>query len=440
MRRQLSNSIYGLLDYAAYPIGMLAVAPIVLRNLGVAQYGVWTVTTAIVSLGSIVASGFGDANLQQVATQRGGQGGLLLRTVRATMGIHLVLGVGMALLFWALAPYLAGRLALADGALKQMCLSCIRIAGLLTLVRAVETVCISTQRAFERYGAAVRISVAGRILGLAAAALLASASFNVTVIVAASAAFAAFGLLWQFVQLQQLLRAGSLAPSFDRAATRELLQFGVFTWILAATGVVFSQADRLIGGTSMGASAVVSYALCAQISQPLYGLTAAGLHFLFPYIARQRVSDTAGELRQTVVRAVLANILLVCAGAGLLLIFSNRILQMLATDEIARACAPLLLPVLASSALLALNVSGVYAMLALGKAKAVALVNVAGAVAMVLVIAWLLPGHGITAIVGARLAFAVVALLVYIPLIRELRFGAFRFRHIEAHLAAGEGA
>ena len=70
MRRQISNFVYGLLDYAAYPFGMLALAPIVLRDLGAAQYGVWAVATATVSFGSIVASGFGDANIQQVATRR----------------------------------------------------------------------------------------------------------------------------------------------------------------------------------------------------------------------------------------------------------------------------------------------------------------------------------------------------------------------------------
>ena len=71
MKAHLSNAAYGVLDYAAYPIGMLLVAPIVLRNMGTAQYGIWAVVTAAVSMGSIIASGFGDANIQHVASQRG---------------------------------------------------------------------------------------------------------------------------------------------------------------------------------------------------------------------------------------------------------------------------------------------------------------------------------------------------------------------------------
>ena len=71
MRAHLANAGYGLLDYAAYPIGMLLVAPIVLRNMGAAQYGIWAIVTATVSMGSIIASGFGDANIQHVSSQRG---------------------------------------------------------------------------------------------------------------------------------------------------------------------------------------------------------------------------------------------------------------------------------------------------------------------------------------------------------------------------------
>lgn len=427
--KQLPNAIYGLLDYAAYPIGMLAVAPTILRNLGVAQYGIWTVITSVVSLGSIVASGFGDALIQRVAHRRGsGSRAGVVRLVRAAMGIHLVLGLAMAALICGFAPVLADRLAAGDASLRGISLWSIEIAGFLTAIRAIETVCISTQRAFERYGAAVRISIAGRLASLAAATALATLGRDVANIVAATAGMAGIALVFQLVRLQQLLETGNVAPSFDPETTKDLLGFGVYTWLLAAAGVVFSQADRLIGGASMGAAAVVAYALCAQISQPVYGLTAAGLHFVFPYLARSHAGDDQVAPGRILVIALAANILLVIVGAGLLFALSNRIFHVLATDAIARACAPLVGPVLASSALLALSVTGSYGMVALGRVKTVAIINVAGAVAIALVIALFMTQFGVMAVIGGRLAFAAMAMLVYIPLIHELRLGIFNIR------------
>ena len=441
MRRQVANSIYGLLDYAAYPFGMLALAPIVLRHLGAAQYGIWTVTAAVVSFASILASGFGDATIQQVATRRGtGDMERLLRTVRVSAGIQIALGILMALVLWSVAPFLASRLAMADPGLYKSALWCLRIAAATTSFRSIETVCITTQRAFDRYGAAVRISIAARLLSLGAAALLAIFTRDVVEITGAAAAFTAIGLIAQIIALRQFLNHKSLAPSFDPAATRELLSFGTFTWLLSASGVVFSQADRLIAGASVGASDVVTYALCAQMAQPIYGLTAAGLHFLFPYFARIRTNVAPTELRKTLLVSLLVNTLLVAAGAGLLLAFSREILHLLATDAIARACVPLLPAVLVSPALLAFNVTGTYALLALGRVRFVALVNVAAAVVLLFIIGTFLSRYGITAIVGARFIFAVICLLVYVPLLNELRVGAFRLDGLSSRETATEEA
>jgi len=65
MRRHLSNAGFGILDYISYPLGMLIVAPIVLHRMGAAEYGLWMIATSIISAGSIMASGFGDACIQR---------------------------------------------------------------------------------------------------------------------------------------------------------------------------------------------------------------------------------------------------------------------------------------------------------------------------------------------------------------------------------------
>ena len=327
MRAHLSNAAFGLLDYAAYPVGMLLVAPIMLRNLGVAQYGVWAVATAAVNTGSIIASGFGDANIQHVATERTtGDSNALVRTVRSTMGIHLLLGAVMAIILWIAAPYLAGRVAGTSADLEASCLWCLRIAGLITFVRTVESVCVSTHRAFERYGAAVRISVAARLLSLAAAALLALSSHGVVSILAITAVVTGIGLLLQLGRLKSLLHATTLSPGFDPQTTKALFRFGIFSWLLAVSGVLFSQADRLLGGAALGAAAVASYALCAQLAQPIYGFTASGLHFLFPYLSGQRVSANAATLRKAVLLALVANVMFVLSSTLGLLLIDNRIL------------------------------------------------------------------------------------------------------------------
>src|ERR1700674_3580935 len=101
MKRHLTNAVYGVLDYASYPAGMLLVAPIVLHKLGASEYGLWMITTALISAGGIIASGFCDANIQRVAHLRGiGNSDLIPNTIRGILGISITLGFLLAAAAW----------------------------------------------------------------------------------------------------------------------------------------------------------------------------------------------------------------------------------------------------------------------------------------------------------------------------------------------------
>lgn len=417
MRRHLSNAAYGVLDYIAYPVGMLLVAPVVLHKLGAAEYGIWAIATAAVSTGGIIASGFGDANIQHVAKLRGeGNKSGVERAVRSMMAINVTLGAALGIAGWLLSPYAARHIA-EPGVQQRICLVALRIASVLMLVRAVESVSISTQRAFERYGAAVRISLGARIVALAIAAVLAFQGQNCAKIMAATAVLFVLGTLAQLVRLRQFLGSVSLWPAFDPETTRALFGFGVFSWLQAVAGVVFGQIDRLFLGISLGAVAVASYALCVQLAQPIFGLTAAALHFLFPYLSGRASKVSQAELKRTVLLAFACNFLLVAAGAGLLLLFGERLLRAWGGASIAQSAAPVLPLVVLGSALLGLSVTGNYAMLALGRVRTVAWLSLLGGAAMLLMMPALLHRAGTQGMAASRLCYGVFSLLAYVPLL-----------------------
>jgi len=424
MRVHLANASYGVLDYAAYPFGMLLVAPVVLHHLGIAQFGIWTVATAAVNAGGIIASGFGDANIQRVASLRGrGDRPAMGDAIRCMIGISLILGGALALAGWLLAASVARLVEPSDLIQQRSCLVSLRIASGLMLVRALETVCVSTQRAFESYGAAVRISIGVRLLTLGAAAALACTGRGTASIMGVSAALIVLGTGAQFIRLHQWLGGVSLWPAFNRDATRALFAFGIFSWLQAIAGVVFGQIDRLLLGVSLGAVAVASYALCVQLAQPVFGLTASGLHFLFPYLSGRASAISRANLWRTVLKAFVCNLVLVAAASALLLGFGDRILHAWAGEAIAQAAAPIFPLIVLGSSLLGLSVTGSYALLALGSARSVALLSLAGGAVMLVTMVWLLPHSGVRGLAIARLCYGSFALLTYAPLIRRLSSG-----------------
>ena len=421
MRRQLSNSMYGVLDYIAYPAGMLIVAPIALRCLGVERFGIWMMASAAITTGAIIASGFGDANIRSVAMKRAtGDHIQLVRVVRGAMGIHLLLGSAMAILGWCLAPIATMRLVSESSGLRPDCLWCLRIASVLMLLRALETVCVSTQRAFERYGAAVRISLAARMLSLCAAATLPLFTHRVISILIATALFTSAGVIIQLLEICALLGTANLLPSFDGQTARALLGFGMAAWVQAVCGLVFSQVDRLVAGLSFGAAAVSAYAICVQMSQPIYGIAAGGLHFLFPRLTAAHATGNSQRVRRTVMIGAGVNLAFVAAGVSVLLLAGPSILRAWGGERMALASAAWLPMIAWSTALSGLGIAGNYSMLALGRIRIVTALNLAGGLLMTALMFWLVPRSGLRGLAGARLAYGPVTLLVYIPLIRQL--------------------
>jgi O-antigen/teichoic acid export membrane protein len=421
MRGHLSNAVYGTLDYLAYPLGMLAAAPIALRALGMDRYGIWMVATAAISTGAIAASGFGDANIRMVATQEAtGNRDAVVTAVRTTLGIHIALGSLMALLGCIIAPWLTDRVVAGHPELRADCLWSLRLASLLMLLRAIETVCVSTQRAFARYGAAMAVSLTARIASLAAACILPFFARSVSILVLATAILTGAAVWIQFKQLHRLLGGPRLHPQLDPATATALLSFGVFTWIQAVTGLLFGQVDRLIAGAAFGAAAVTSYAFCAQLSQPIYGIAAAGLHFLFPDLARKKAVSGSPAIRRSVTLAFAANLLFVALSLIGLLLFGNAILKVWGGNVIAQSGARLLPLIASSAALSALSVTGTYSMLALGHVRVVTILNIMGGLAMLGSTYWLLPRFGLEGMGYARLLYGPFALMVYVPLVAML--------------------
>jgi O-antigen/teichoic acid export membrane protein len=421
VREHLANCAFGTLDYITYPVGMLLLAPAILNVLGIDRFGIWALANAVLMTGAILASGFGDANIRSVAQARAWRNtDELVATVRSAFGIHVILGTLMAAVVWIAAPAITHLTVRTHEELASDCLWSIRITSGLILLRALETVCVSTQRAFSRYGTAIGVSVTARIISLLLAWFIPGFRPSVAIVLGATLVANGVALGIQMQQLKRLLRGARLTPMLNSVITKVLLSFGVFTWIQAAAGLLIGQIDRLAAGFALGASAVAVYTICVQLTQPIYGITAAGLHFLFPLLASDSARGSPSRLRRAVAVALAGNVTFVAIGLVSLLLFGRFILRHWVGITIADAAAGIL-PVAAwGSALSALAVTGCYTLLAMGRPKAVAFLNVAGGLMMAGALPLLISRFGLAGVAYSRLLPGCAALLVYIPLTSQI--------------------
>jgi O-antigen/teichoic acid export membrane protein len=411
------NAFYGVADYLALPLGMLLAAPYLIRHLGTAQYGVWILASATVSSGGIVSGSFGDAAIKYVGDCRGRGDWLgITRIVGSMISINLMLSGTLAVALWYLAPYATRHIVKLDSELQTICLQSLRIGCALLLMRSIEGVFVCTLRAFETYGPTVRISICSRTAILASAVLLTGYGHNVVEIMLATLLIASLGTAAQALALKNKIGKFSPLPSWHRKTVFEIAAFGSFSWLQAISSVAFSHADRFVVGFFMGAPAVAYYGLCVQAAQPIHGLTSSGLHFLFPHLSTRLPVAPLSEIRRKVAIAFKSNVALVIALSLPLVVFGSRILTVWVGPAFAQQ-PPLMFPTIVSSyALLGINVTAHYALLAAGHVRVVTYLNLLAGIAMLFLMALLIPRHGLQGAALARLVYGPITCLAYLNL------------------------
>ncbi|RRA49624.1 lipopolysaccharide biosynthesis protein [Acidipila sp. EB88] len=421
MNRNATNAFYGVLDYASYPLGMLAVAPLVLRHLGAAEYGLWMVSTSIISAGGIIASGFSDAAIQRIATLRSANQIMQIGdAVRTLFAVNLTLACALSLALWLAAPTLSEHLAKSPLTDMEECVVCLRIASLVMLMRGIETVSVSTQQALQEYRGTVQVSTAVRILTLGSAAGLAQLGQRTGSVLGATAVIFALGTCTQFWLLRRFLPAVILLPRFASGEWQKLLASGVFVWLQAVGSVVFRQLDRIVLGVALGVRAVAPYSVAIQIAEPLFGLTASGFSFFFPYLSERSGTLSGVSLQRLVLKAFFGNLLMVSTGAGLLFWLGSRFLQSWIGPAVAKNAISILPLIVIGAALSGLSVTGTYAMQALGLFRTVACISLGSRALLLLLMLFMLRTHGLRGLAVARTCYGALSLLVYVPLLWTL--------------------
>jgi O-antigen/teichoic acid export membrane protein len=420
--RGYTNALYGIADYLAQPVGMIISAPFLLKQLGLAQYGVWVLASAAVTSGSLVSAGFGDAAIKHIAMfrRRNDRRGVEM-IVRNMVAINLILSGILALVLWSLAPYISRHAATSNVELQMACVKSLRIGSGLLITKSVESVFVSALRAFETYGPAVRIAVYSRTAIIASATVLAWMNHGVVMIMTITFFIVSCSLVAQGYALKA--KAGNilLIPIWHTKTVSTIAGLGIFSWLQAIAGIAFSQADRLLIGLFLGATSVASYGLCVQIAQPIHGLIASGMHFLFPHLSGRYTNAQATELRSTVLTAFRINAMLVILLSLTMFIFSKVIVKVWLGPIFDYQSNNILPIITCSYALLGLNITAYYTLLALGGFKTATFLNLVAGGAMLFAMTVLASKHGLQGASAARLVYGPITCLMYLRLAKMMQ-------------------
>lgn len=400
---------------------MLIAAPLLIRYLGISQYGVLMLAIATVGAGNMFGASFGDAAVRNVSACRGRQD---IEGVKAVVGcvlmINICLGAALALLLYRFASAMVEIMNI-GGSLRLVGIRALQIGAAILLVRSVESVFIGILRGFEQYRVAAQVTSSMRVLAIAASVLLAYLHCDVASIMTAILSTVAVGAVLLAVSILRKIGPVLAWPSWKVTGRSEVMSFGVASWLLGLSGMAFNQLDRLIVGLVLGPVEVGYYSVCAQATQPIHGVVASGLHFLFPHLTTRLANDEPVAVKDSIKRVLGWNFLFALLLSAPPIFFSRPFLTFWMGKGFATHAWLSLTLLSVAAGLVAVNVTWHYSLLAIGSIRYVALLNLIAGAAMLALMAFLIPRFGVVGAALGRIVYGPVTWLMYFRLNNVLR-------------------
>ncbi|MEW5926322.1 MAG: lipopolysaccharide biosynthesis protein [Gemmatimonadota bacterium] len=401
LRRNSLVSVAGSL--VRFAVALL-LAPLLIRLMGLEDYGIWMVLLSLVSLSALAEMGIGSAATVHLAASRTG-GTPRQVIVGSSLALLTALGTAVAVAGVLAADRIA-LLVVGGRAEREDFAGAVAVLAIGLLPRLWQLWLTCYQAGLQRYDLQVKGETAFFLALNAGTVVLAwkSAGF-------VSLAWWHLGATVLAICLHLLLlrSAGErlAGARWSGREAAELVRLGSAHWLSSLGSILFGRVDRLIVSAALGLEAVGLYSAAMSVVTQINGFSALPIQPIVPAVSAAHARGDAVGLRRIFTRASRVNATVVYVLAGTIFWAAAPIASVV-TPVRAGEVADLLQVLAAAYAAYSLFGAGYYTLLGLRDVTANAAGTLAGAALTLGLIWWLAPRYGLEAAAWANVGFSVV--------------------------------
>jgi O-antigen/teichoic acid export membrane protein len=302
----LRNGVYNLLGGAIKVALGIAVIPILIRSLGIEEYGLWTIASSVLGVVNLAEAGLSTATtvfLSQDLRENN------LRNISETITVSLII-------IFLLATIAGISLYLSSGAIVNWypdltlsqssdLLLALQIGSLLIWFRLIQQVLIGVEQAYQRYDLINIIGTFSSVL-TSLGMITISLSSGKTLQLMQYQLFTNFILfLIHFWLVKFLVGNIKFYLTFSK-----ILEIGKYSSIMSITsigGVLFTRVDRLVIGYVLGSKYLGIYSAITDIASQINALSAMAVQPLISSISNE-INVQSKSVKKQVKKSLFANL------------------------------------------------------------------------------------------------------------------------------------
>lgn len=398
----------------------VVMTPLVLKALGPEVYGLWIIMAAITGFANLASFGMGGGVTKYVSefSVADDAGDRISAVISFSFLFILLSGILTGLVLFFFSHWIAVKMTHNTGEAFQLAraLTIISCGITLTFLIQIPKGVLFALVYHKVVGAidvaqSVFILVAALIIGLKGGDIVALAvsliTINLTILVIL------------IIIALQVTRSFSLHFTLDLGLARQILRYSLFAWLSGIGTLLFTQADRILVGIMLGPAAAGAYAICTGVAARLNSLASSATQVLVPFASSYQAHGKNAEIAKVFLN-LLRIIGCLVAVLGIVLIFwSKWILSIWISPEFSLTYNGVFGILILAYALFSMATPGYYIAFGLGRPEVPAILNVGGALLMLIFIGILSPRWGLFGAGVANLAYT-AAILVNFYVARQL--------------------
>lgn len=337
MNLRLARNAWSNLLGAAIPaLVMLATVPMVVKGLGDASYGVYSLVTAIVGYFAVIDINVTAGSVKYIAEHnaRKDEEGVY-ETLSFGLATYAIIGVLGALGLLLGAQWFVTSVFSVPAALVPEAIATLRLAALGFLLGQVQSYLNSVPQSLMRYDISARVEmVFGTLVPIATVGvlLLGYGLFEVVLLrVIASAVHCT--ILWRAVK--RLLPGFHLRWPGERARGA-LLGFSAYSFLSRFATLSYAHADKLIIGALVGVTGLAYFTVAATLANRVLSLTFRLSGVFFPAASAMAAQGELARLDRAYLKATRYVVFLNAAILVLVAVFAHQILRYWMNEDFAR--------------------------------------------------------------------------------------------------------
>jgi O-antigen/teichoic acid export membrane protein len=422
-----ARALWSALDAAAYPVATLAMLAGLVRALTPSNYGILVLALAASGISLAINPAIA-ATTTRFVSQAAGEpksagksvAGVVTAALLAVTVFDLTMLLATALFREPLARWVFGGATV--GAAADVG-NVLWFALLAVGIQQLDAVLAAAIRGLERFARQALIEVLARAALAAVIMWTVWHTRSVTAVLIAQCIVCAVSVLARAATLRHLLPDRRLFRRAGRAQISALFNYGGWMWLTALAGVVYSSADRIIVGRSLGPAAAGQFNIYIQLTQLIHFVPSSLFAFALPAFSRLTAQGGASArqvapayrtyLGATSLMALVIALGLLAGWPLLLRVFAGGAPQ----DPQWHVALLLTLNFL----VLACNVAPYYLLLALGHSRAVSAISTCAMLVALLLMIVLIPRFGMAGAALAKLAYGAAILIFQLQAHRILK-------------------